>query len=242
VISTILIFASSCTIEKRKYLNGYHVDWFTAKKTENKFAQEKSTNKSKSAGSDSSSVAVIENDNGNWQSDLLPVIDPEPETLFVEHNEGDNEERSIASNDKEKDAEVVKKSSVGEEAEITDDYAEPVEHPKAQPSLTAGIIALAIPIVSSLLSYAIPYSHGLASALGPLSLVVGMGSIVLAILAIVWGGMAVRAIKANPGVYSGEGKARTGRALGWVYIGLLIVSLLVLILYIFFIIALLDAL
>jgi cytoskeletal protein RodZ len=189
-----LIFLNSCNIEKRVYNPGYHIDWRTNKNQNNSVSEKVGSNQEES---------TVENQASTDIPDTSQILLTEKTESLVTTPEPEINSKSTLtiptisqlSKDKNVFASLRKQNSIM--AEVTNDKST---------TTRADGMAIASMVV------------GIVSWFTPLGL-----AVVLALLALIFGAVALGRIKKNPEGLHGKGMAITGIVLGLV--GLIIVMI-----------------
>jgi len=181
-----LVFVTSCTIQKRQHLPGYHIEWKGGEARRTEAVKELSCEEMSTAANTEAINAEAVNTQG-----VAPVV------ANVEQAHEEVEE--VKSSSVPASEVNVKKKNTGMKLSFPLSLRSPVQllTGKVMPDETRRTDGLSIAaMVCGILAFFIPY--------------VG---IVLAILAIVFGGIGMRRTKANPDL-KGRGMAITGLVLG----------------------------
>lgn len=216
---------SSCTIEKRHYQRGYHIEWrgdHGVSKPEDKLPNPEVSSEQEAMAYDetSKSEVVVETTSA---TEIADVTESAPDKVSQMPEKETKQKFSIPRNF------VAAKPWSGQ---LTPPNRSEMEADNmAQLSFVYGIaswILVAIVVLGSYLEI-VPFLLGLAS----------VGSLVLAIMAIVNGNWAKKMMQQDrEGKYINKRKAIIGLALGWTYIGLLLFSLIMSVLLILLLLSL----
>lgn len=222
---TLIILITSCSIAKRHYRSGYHIEWNksgneTGSKTSEKVTKQEikvSLNNEEVTPEYSAEVASVNNVSIFKESkrlkNFLNILNEECDVLILKNGEEvkvkvieitqteikykkcDFQTGPLITIDKSEvfmikysngSKDIIKVQEKNHAAAHTEAKVEPKAHPLAVLSLVFGIVSL-------LLSFITIY-----------------GVLVLAILAIIFGGVALRKIKQHPETYIGKGMATAG--------------------------------
>ncbi|MBL7942609.1 MAG: hypothetical protein JNM00_07575 [Flavobacteriales bacterium] len=217
----LLLNLGSCTIEKRHYRSGYHIDWHLRD-------HQSPGDQSAGIATDTRSGLVMA-EVKDQETDADTLNKASSKTPVFEAAQIDEEEVTASSNDNVLSSfrlpvhdflPIRPSKQVG---------AEPTEeHPLADLSLFTGLGAFGAALIYAVIASAV--SNDVDGV--PVSNLLGLLSLVAAIVAIVSGNKVVRDVRASPGTYTGETKARIGRTLGWVYLLLFILSMIIVLLFV----------
>ncbi len=217
-----LILIQSCSIEKRHYTRGYHVEWNKNYKTHISLEQDSSIAETQTSHTDV----------------LIPLVD----TPIKNHNTSAKSEVDLSlcsSKEENKISQIVKAilpnakpdalSENKSENKSTQETAVPVPNEQAKLSLFFGLLTWLLLIAT----YAI--SLNVTFFIPGLGLILFLSTLLFAILAVVYGNIALGEIDVYPNKYSNRGSASMGVALGLTYLILLIlvVTLLLLLISLF---------
>jgi hypothetical protein len=218
----LLINLTGCTIEKRQYRSGYHIDWHFR---DHKVPGDHNAGLATKSDAGTAPVEAKEEDLAMDTLSSDTAVMPEPTVI------ADNEQDIVAStNDNEIRTFSLPLSYFGTDRKMDKVLsAEPAQqHPLADVSLFTGLGSFAAGLIYAAIVGVISDDINNASFANTLAIL----ALISAIVAIVTGNKVVRDIKTSPGSYAGEIKARIGRTLGWIYIILILLSFILLILLI----------
>ena len=222
----LMVFWSGCTIEKRHYQKGYHVEW-------------KSRKESTKSSENRDDIA-----HSNVEPLELPISDqdsintPVPVVSNSESNTADSNlkkpNRSISRNHQTRDEKPNHRHEIFSGrtgVEYPPDLRLSDADDMAQKSLDFGI--------ATWLSFALSLLLNFADVAPVLTALLTLASLIFAIFAIVFGNWAKRQMIQEPGNYVNKRKAITGLVLGWVYIVLVIIGILATLILILYLLSLL---
>lgn len=217
----LMFFWSGCTIEKRHYQKGYHVEWLSRKEK-----AEPSRNVPEVGFSE---IGKVEKDQPHIDS--LGGEKVEFAELTAKHTEKPMSDkkaigRSTKTNGiKQKIIERSRCVIVGSiRIDTPPNRPKPEVNESAQKSLNFGLLTWALVIILVFID-GVFFSPAIYA-------IVFIGSIVCAILAIVHGNWARKELILEPGSAADKRKAVFGLVLGWVYMVLLILVVLLAVLFI----------
>lgn len=221
-----VLFWSSCTIEKRHYQKGYHVEWKSKKESVkstdnlaelNKAADESPETLNAVADSTLAVVAIVSDDENAHKSGEDKTETKAPKST---QQRGLNLRRQ-------------REFFVGRIGlELPPRYTPKEADQMAQKSLNYGIATWA--------SFAFSILISAAEVAGIIASLAAIGSLIFAILAVVYGNWAKRQMILEPGEYINKRKAIAGLVMGWTYLILLMVAVLLTILLLVLIISMLG--
>ena len=233
VLAAIALLFNSCSIEKRKYQDGYHVEWHHKKKRTEEVKEIVAT--------DNEEAALAENSKEQLKESEVVVVEemviPSKQTVVAENVSADTgNELSYVPQEKwgAKSDTITPGNDYYTSGENGTEINEKAEKSKLCGLL--GVGSLLLGIFGNLLSSTF--------SLGPFAIVVGglfTAALVFSILAVVFGDMAKKEIKALKGKYANEQDATLGSIVGWVVIGLYIAAVVIAILAILLLILLFAA-
>ncbi len=217
-----LLIMQSCTIEKRHYNSGFHVEWNHQSKQNTTVAD---TSKGDSATC--MNEPEIKTQVGvATEPDKRLETKSENATVVPDKSEARIEGTSVK---KEKTGRLFttglstitnRWSGQSLEREV------PVKHQGAKKSLISGLIPYLI------MGIQVMRNSGLIFLPIGVSLLLGIGALVFALLAIIMGSAAQKSIDAEPGKFSNRTDATAGMVLGIVYLALLILLLILVVILI----------
>lgn len=220
---------TGCSIEKRHYQKGYHVEWFTHK--ERPMGKEAQASiPSVEEGHTDSVVAPTEvcasmKDNPEMRQQL-PKADPSEANKKIKSS-------PVSYLVKEKFVERSHRLLEGSiHVDSPPNNPEPVVNKSAQRSMNYGIATWALVLLLVLL-------NGVEVA-PVVATLIFVGSLVCAILAILHGNWAKQELLVGPNPELNKRKASIGLVLGWVYVALLAFSVILVLLFLIFLLMLLG--
>jgi len=219
------VLLTSCSIEKRRYQDGYHVEWFKSKKSVNMVSSNEMTGLVETAPNlITDSIVSVEETIAE-----KPKIEPRSEeALYVS---------------KDEDLLVVEPKKIQWSRDtITpgDDYYAKKQDGKkfnerAYRSKLYGLLSVGS-ILGSILLNVLMSSMSAAAVLGPLVSILSLVALTLGILAVVMGSKAKKEMAELKGQFVNEDDATIGLVLGWVVVGLYILTAAIFVLALLFLI------
>jgi len=206
LIAIVLVaLLSSCSIEKRFYKPGYHVDMKNnVNKTEKTFVKNSKKSVLENTNNGENTVEVLtEAESFSHENNLLASNDNNLTVLASIHNAP--EFSNIYSNTKEKDIQVNSKPIFKKSIYKKDQTKSIISNSDDRKTHWGAIVGLVTGIVGLFIF-----------------------GIILGICAIVFSAIALSAIKKNPDKYKGKGMAIAGLVIGIVGIGLFLILLAIL--------------
>lgn len=216
----LLIFIQSCTIEKRHYTNGFHVEW--NKKFKNELSVESNT---------STVGKPTEKTDPNENQIEVPVstnlVTTEAEEKHAQSTNHEEEKKwKQASKPNSQVAKPVAVAQSNHESNAQHSPEIPVPNDDARLSLFFGMLTWLSLIAAYFISINITFF------IPGFGLIILLSTLLFAILAVTFGNRALGEIDIFPNKYSNRGQASAGLLLGLTYLILLIVAALLLILLI----------
>lgn len=207
VLFGLLLAVASCSIEKRHYTSGYHIDW------KNK------------AGSVTQYPAGIETKALPSQPPVQDELAAQPSPEGINSVTGEHLTNNVIP---QSGPVIGNLASSGDnpviDMEVVAGKPDPAQNPIASSPVTSPAPS-SPPLPSSE-----PRTQGMATAslvLGILSLISFYGSFLFGLLAIIFGGSALKRIKKNPEKFKGKGLATAGLICGIVGVALILLIIAV---------------
>ncbi len=190
-----LFILSGCSIEKRHYTSGYHIDWHHNKNF--KFNSE---------------CEVIEKQNDKIEKLNVSVqevksIQDEASTSAAVRDSPTFNMPAKATNDQPKSISQIE-VEVPSQLNMHEDDPKTLQNPYAKKSAFFGVMAWVLPI------FDVVFITSFGTITLGLALILLLTILICAILAISYGNTALKQIDLNPGKYNNRGQARFGKGLG----------------------------
>lgn len=221
-----LLSIASCSIEKRRYQDGYHVEWHHKKKQDLGGKSNESTDSKESVAQNEPALTPMEGEAVNSSkepissSDEMAQAAADNELLVVEKKQLVFEKDTITPVD-----EYYSQSENGQEI-----------NEAAKNSKIYGLLSIGTVIASVLLSFA--SSDTALVFIGAVGNSLVLAGLAFAIIAIVLGKKAKRQMANLKDRYANEQDADFGLLLGWIVVGLYILAIVLLILFLILLILL----
>lgn len=219
-----LLSISSCSIEKRRYQEGYHVEWHHKKKQNLEGKSNESVDSNESAAQNEPELTPVESETFNSSDDPISSSDEltqaasDNELVVVEKKQLVFEKDTIIPGD-----EYYSQSENGQEI-----------NEAAKNSKVYGLLGIGSVIASILLSFA--GTNSTLIFLSALGNSLFLAALVFAIIAVVLGKKAKRQMANLKDRYANEHDADLGLILGWIVVGLNILAVVLFILFLIFLI------
>lgn len=201
LLPLLLICLLSCTLEKRHYRPGYHLDWHLPGERVADHQRDKQG---------LHDIAAVR------EPECSPAKDTAEAKEWTAATEPASEAVTASASES---PQIGRNTGPGRPAKGLAAPDPLPYHPYARPSLLAGLGAYGLSVLAIVLASTSGNTENGSDAAGAVS-VVSLLALVSAILAIVWGSRVLRDSRRNPHTYSGRQQARVGLWLGVVFIAL----------------------